>query len=135
MTRGEFLRWAAAHTPWTPRPIADLPDEWLSAAWNRAWARHAEFLDNVQRCIGKLGGDLGEGGPSAYSRSLTVEEQVGLFRSIRAYTPWMEPSWRLWFERSFPECVTALPPRLSPAELEQSEAEARRRSRPVEQRW
>jgi hypothetical protein len=103
MTRGEFLRWAAAHTPWTPRPITDIPGKWLSAAWGRAWARHADFLDGVCRDISKLGGNLGEGGPCEYGRSLTVEEQVGLFRSIRNYAPWMEPCWRPWFERSFPE--------------------------------
>jgi hypothetical protein len=135
MTRGEFLRWAAAHTPWTPRPIADIPAEWLSAAWERAWKRHADFLGGICRDIGKLGGDLGEGGPSEYGGSLTVEEQVGLFRSLRAYAPWMEPTWRPWFEQSFPESVGVLPPPLSPSELEQSEAEALRRSQPVDQPW
>jgi hypothetical protein len=135
MTKGEFLQWAAAHTPWTPRPIADIPDEWLSAAWGRAWKPHADFLDGVLRDISKLGGTLGVGCPSEYGRTLTVEEQVGLFRSLRADAPWMEPAWRPWFERSFPESVGALPPPISPAELEQSKAEAAQRSVPRDEPW
>jgi hypothetical protein len=87
-----------------------------------------DFLDNVCRAISKLGGDLGEGAPSEYGRSLTVEEQVGLFRSIRADAPWMEPAWRLWFERSFPESVGALPSPLTPNEVAEARDEARRRS-------
>ena len=135
MTRAEFLRWAAAHTPWTPRPVADIPAKWLRAAWARAWARHADFLDGVCRDISKLGAVLGEGGPCEYSRSLTVEEQVGLFRTIRNYAPWMEPSWRPWFERSFPKSAGTLPPALTPAELAEAEAEAMRRSVPRDEPW
>jgi hypothetical protein len=135
MTRGEFLRWAAAHTPWTPRPVADIPDQWLSAAWDRAWARHGEFLNDVCRDIGKLGGNLGEGAPSEFGRSLTVEEQVGLFRSIRDHAPWMEPAWRGWFERSFPESAGVLPPPLTPAERAEAEAAAVRRSVPRDEPW
>ncbi len=130
MTRGEFLRWAAAHTPWTPRPIGDIPDEWLDAAWRRAWKRYADILDGICRDISKLGGDLGPGGPSEYSRSLTAEEQAGLFRAIRDAAPWLEPVWRPWFERSFPESVGALPAAFTAAELERHEAERRARSCP-----
>ncbi len=134
MTRVEFLHWAAAHTPWTPRPIERIPDQWWGAV-QRVWARHLDFLDGICRDIGKLGGDLGQGGPSDYTRSLTAEEQVGLFRTIRSYAPWMEPAWRPWFERSFPESVRLLPPPLTPAELEQSKTEAMQKSRPRYEPW
>jgi hypothetical protein len=131
MDKGEFLRWAAEHTPWTRRPIPRIPDEWWDEV-EQVWAGHLDFLDNVLRSISKMGGHIwvSEAALREYGRALTVEEQVGLFRAIRGRYPWLEPAFRPEFERGFPESVGALPPPFTEAEVEQHWAAVKRTSVP-----
>jgi hypothetical protein len=84
MTKAEFLCLAAKHTLWTPRPIARVPDDWW-LEFEQVWARHLDVLGDICRDVSKLGGVLGVGGPVEYSRTLTAEKQVGLFREVRPY--------------------------------------------------
>jgi hypothetical protein len=133
MTQEDFLRWAANHTPWTPRPIANIPDKWWTDIWE-VWSEHGDYFDNLERSISKMGGYIwvSEAALREYAQTLTVEEQVGLFRSLRASAPTLEPIFRPQFERGFPESAAALPAPFTAAELEQLKAEAQRKSRPMD---
>src|SRR5688500_9156628 len=124
MTKAEFLRWAAGHTPWTPCPVSPIPEEWGEVVI-AICAGHYEIFDNLCRSISKTGRHLwvSEAGLREYARALTVEEQVGLFRALRLQYPTLESAFRPEFERGFPESVGALPAPFTAAELEYHETE------------
>src|SRR5262245_30183679 len=126
MTKADFLRWAAEHTPWTSPPISPIPEEWWDEV-ESLWAEHYEIFDNLCRRISKMGGHIwaSEASLREYARTLTVDEQVRLFLAIRHQYPTLEPEYRPEFERGFPESVEALPPPFTAAEREQIQSERR----------
>jgi hypothetical protein len=117
MTKQDYLR-QLERDPWSLTIDGTFPPEdWLAAAWEMPHVR-AAHSDDMARTVSKMGQLFyADDYLAALGRSLSIDRQVELFRRIRRRSPHREDEYRGRFEEFFPGSRSALPPRLSRAEV------------------
>jgi hypothetical protein len=107
--RDSFLRQITDRPFQFPLALAEIPSEWMAAAWAVDGVLEAH-ADEMARTVSKVGAWVYEGDyVRLLARSLTASQLVDLFVHIRDRSPHREAEFRPGFERSFPAVVPALP--------------------------
>jgi hypothetical protein len=109
-TREVFLREIAGF-PLGGFPLDETPPEWMAEAWGIDSVREA-ISDDLARDVSKTGSLCCTNEYLSFlERSLSGNRLVDLFLHLRERCGSRESEFRPEFERAFPKCADALPPR------------------------
>jgi hypothetical protein len=109
MTKEEFLE-RVRQDPWVfPLPLAEIPLDWVAAAWALE-----EYRDALVSVFGRNISKAGKIAPSRefsdlLARSVSTQQLLELYRVLRRCADRNEEEWRESFETAFPACAAALP--------------------------